>query len=152
YDETVDVPELLGLTYFDRLDLAGAALAAAARERLGVQIEVALEREDADAHYQPRVCMRSFSASLLVSMPTMASPRSSLTRPSTSRSWKWLVPCTSAFARWPGSKDLKTPEPTNPPSAPSCITSAASAGVAMPPAEKFGPGSLPACATQRTRS
>ena len=30
------------------------------------------------------------------------------------------------------------PEPTNTASAPSCITSAASAGVAMPPAEKFG--------------
>src|SRR5262249_23299852 len=152
YDEAVDVPELLGLTYFDRLDLAGAALAAAARERLGVQIEVALEREDADAHYQPRVCMRSFSASWRVPMPTMASPRSSLTRTSTSASLKCVVACTIAFARLAGSEDLKIPEPTNTASAPSCIISAASAGVAMPPAEKFGTGSLPACATQRTRS
>ena len=39
------------------------------------------------------------------------------------------------------------PEPTNTASAPSCITSAASAGVAMPPAEKFGTGSLPCSAT-----
>src|SRR5437867_2053975 len=44
------------------------------------------------------------------------------------------------------------PEPTKTASAPSCIISAASAGVAIPPAEKFGTGSLPACATQRTRS
>ena len=36
------------------------------------------------------------------------------------------------------------PEPTKTASAPSCIISAASAGVAMPPAEKFGTGSLPA--------
>ena len=44
------------------------------------------------------------------------------------------------------------PEPTNTASAPSCITSAASAGVAMPPAEKFGTGSLPCSATYSTSS
>ncbi len=32
------------------------------------------------------------------------------------------------------------------------MQSAASAGVAMPPAAKFGTGSLPICATVRTRS
>ena len=32
--------------------------------------------------------------------------------------------------------------------APSCIIRAASAGVAMPPAEKFGTGSLPVCASE----
>ena len=36
------------------------------------------------------------------------------------------------------------PEPTNTASAPSCITSAASDGVAMPPAQNSGTGSLPA--------
>ena len=40
-----------------------------------------------------------------------------------------------------GPRDLKMPEPTNTPSAPSCITSEASAGVAMPPAQNSGTGS-----------
>ena len=44
------------------------------------------------------------------------------------------------------------PEPTNTPSAPSCIISDASAGVAMPPAQNSTTGSLPASATPRTRS
>ena len=57
-----------------------------------------------------------------------------------------------ARARCAGSLDLKIPEPTNTASAPSCITSAASAGVAIPPAEKFGTGSLPCFATHVTRS
>src|SRR5438132_1045551 len=39
------------------------------------------------------------------------------------------------------------PDPTKTASAPSCITSDASAGVAIPPAEKFGTGSLPCSAT-----
>ena len=51
-----------------------------------------------------------------------------------------------------GSSDLKMPEPTNTPSAPSCIISDASAGVAMPPAQNSTTGSLPASATPRTRS
>src|SRR5216117_2939616 len=175
-DEAVDVRELLGLADFARLD-------AAPPQRLGVEVEVALQREDADfhrsaraggrrsartlsvisplasrprpslgSHYHPRVCIRSFSASLEVSMPTIASPRSSLTFTSTAGSLKCVVACTMAFARLAGSDDLKMPEPTNTASAPSCIISAASAGVAMPPAEKFGTGSLPAWATQRTRS
>ena len=57
-----------------------------------------------------------------------------------------------ALARTAGSDDLKMPEPTNTASAPSCIISAASAGVAMPPAEKFGTGRCPLLATQRTIS
>ena len=44
------------------------------------------------------------------------------------------------------------PEPTKLPSTPSCIISAASAGVEMPPAEKFTTGSLPVAATLRTSS
>ena len=44
------------------------------------------------------------------------------------------------------------PEPTNTPSAPSCIIIAASAGVAMPPAVNSVTGSLPARATSATSS
>ncbi len=39
-----------------------------------------------------------------------------------------MVAFTIAEARWAGSPDLKIPEPTNTPSAPSCIIIAASAG------------------------
>ena len=48
---------------------------------------------------------------------------------------------TIALARGDGSSLLKMPEPTNTASAPSCIASAASAGVAMPPAQNSGTGS-----------
>ena len=61
-------------------------------------------------------------------------------------------PRRSRAARVAGSSDLKMPEPTNTPSAPSCITSDASAGVAMPPAQNSTTGSLPSRATWRTRS
>ncbi len=44
------------------------------------------------------------------------------------------------------------PEPTKLPSAPSCIVSAASAGVAIPPAQNSGTGSQPRSATSRTTS
>ena len=44
-------------------------------------------------------------------------------------------------------RDLKMPLPTKTPSAPSCIMSAASAGVATPPAAKFTTGSLPCSCT-----
>ena len=43
------------------------------------------------------------------------------------------------------------PEPTNTPSAPSCMTSDASAGVAIPPAQNRTTGSRPSAATWRTR-
>src|SRR5262249_36518359 len=148
HDETVDLVELERLAHLDRLH-------AALLERSRVQGEVALQRQHADAHrgvYQPRVWSRSFSASFEVSIPGMASPSSSLTRASTSASLKCVVACTIALARFAGSLDLKMPEPTNTASAPSCIMRAASAGVAIPPAEKFGTGSLPAFATQRRRS
>mmetsp|Transcript_59882 Transcript_59882/g.144657 ORF Transcript_59882/g.144657 Transcript_59882/m.144657 type:complete len:253 (-) Transcript_59882:96-854(-) len=48
-----------------------------------------------------------------------------------------------ALARFWGSDDLKMPLPTKTPSTPSCMQSAASAGVATPPAAKFTTGSLP---------
>ena len=57
-----------------------------------------------------------------------------------------------ARARALGSALLKMPEPTKTASAPSARHSAASAGVAMPPAAKFGTGRRPCCATKRTRS
>ncbi|SKY44550.1 Uncharacterised protein [Mycobacteroides abscessus subsp. abscessus] len=60
--------------------------------------------------------------------------------------------CTIAAARCAGLPDLKMPEPTNTPSAPSCIIIAASAGVAIPPAVNRVTGSLPALATSTTRS
>lgn len=48
--------------------------------------------------------------------------------------------------------DLKIPEPTKTPSAPSCIIIAASAGVAIPPAVNSVTGNLPARATSATSS
>ena len=65
---------------------------------------------------------------------------------------KCVVASTIAFARVSGSPDLKIPEPTKTPSAPSCMQSAASAGVAMPPAVNVTTGSRPFSATQRTSS
>ena len=53
-----------------------------------------------------------------------------------------MVARTIALARTVGSDDLKMPDPTKTASAPNCIISAASAGVARPPAEKFGTGSF----------
>src|SRR5437016_4142959 len=65
----------------------------------GMELEVTLEREHPDLHagsiggtsiagegYQPRVCIRSAAAIFDVSSPGIASPRSSLTRASTSGS------------------------------------------------------------------
>ncbi len=61
-------------------------------------------------------------------MPTMASPSPRDTLAITSgSSWK-VVAFTMASARWAGLPDLKIPEPTKTPSAPSCIIMAASAG------------------------
>ena len=51
--------------------------------------------------------------------------------------------CTMARARAAGSPLLKMPLPTNTPSMPICIISAASAGVATPPAAKFTTGKRP---------
>src|SRR4029077_9560037 len=104
-DETVDVRQLFGLANLDGLD-------ATTRQRLAVQREIALKGEDADLQtcYQPLVWRSSDSASLEVSMPAIASPRSSLTFTSTSGSLKWVVAWTIALARLVGSSDLKMPE------------------------------------------
>ena len=65
---------------------------------------------------------------------------------------KCVVASTIARARFSGSPDLKMPEPTKTPSAPSCMQSAASAGVAIPPAVNVTTGRRPFSATQRTSS
>ncbi|COZ42289.1 Uncharacterised protein [Mycobacterium tuberculosis] len=63
-----------------------------------------------------------------------------------------MVALTIAAARCSGAPDLKIPEPTKTPSAPSCIIIAASAGVAIPPAVNSVTGNLPARATSATSS
>src|SRR5690349_24734859 len=84
--------------------------------------------------YQPRSASRCGWGISSTLMPTMASPSPRDTLAITSgSSWK-VTALTIAAARWAGLPDLKMPEPTNTPSAPSCIIIAASAGVAMPPA------------------
>src|ERR1700730_7247169 len=95
------------------------------------------------ADYQPRVESKSFSSSWRTSRPRMASPNSSCASNTAFGSSKCVVAFTTAFARASGSLDLKIPEPTNTASAPRRRTNAASAGVAIPPAEKFGTGNLP---------
>eukprot|EP00401_Gymnodinium_catenatum_P011120 CAMPEP_0117496008 /NCGR_PEP_ID=MMETSP0784-20121206/20432_1 /TAXON_ID=39447 /ORGANISM="" /LENGTH=106 /DNA_ID=CAMNT_0005290959 /DNA_START=73 /DNA_END=390 /DNA_ORIENTATION=+ len=67
-------------------------------------------------------------------MPVMASPMSSETSASIFVSLKCVTALTIARARFSGSEDLKMPLPTKTPSTPSCMQSAASAGVATPPA------------------
>ena len=67
-----------------------------------------------------------------MSSPRIGSPSSIEAAATRSGSSKWVVASTIARARRSGSSDLKIPEPTKLPSAPSCIISAASAGVAMP--------------------
>ena len=85
-------------------------------------------------------------------MPTIASPSPRDTSAMTAGSLKAAVALTIAAARAAGLPDLKMPEPTNTPSAPSCIIIAASAGVATPPATKSTTGSSPRSATSRTSS
>src|SRR5664280_605896 len=60
-------------------------------------------------------------------------------------------PSTMARAIVDGLPLLKIPEPTKTASAPSCITSDASAGVAIPPAQNRGTGSLPVSPISWTR-
>ena len=85
-------------------------------------------------------------------MPTIAGPRFSESFARSFESCQFVTACTIAEARFAGSPDLKIPEPTKTPSAPSSIMSAASAGVATPPAAKFTTGSLPFSCTNLTRS
>src|SRR5882762_2877568 len=93
--------------------------------------------------YHPRVESKSFSSNCRTSIPGIASPSSSHASRIAFGSSKCVVAFTMAFARASGSLLLKMPEPTNTASAPSFRTSAASAGVAIPPSEKFGTGNFP---------
>ena len=85
-------------------------------------------------------------------MPTIAGPRFSESFARSLESCQLVTAWTIAAARFAGSPLLKMPEPTNTPSAPSSIMSAASAGVATPPAAKLTTGSLPLSWTNLTRS
>src|SRR5262249_40912486 len=113
--------------------------------------EIPLQGEDSDDH-QPRSARRCGCGISSTLMPTMASPRPRDTLASTSGSSWNVVALTIAAARGAGLPDLKMPEPTKTPSAPSCIIMAASAGVAMPPAVNSTTGSLPVWATSLTSS
>src|SRR5688572_4538346 len=152
YHEPVETVELVRQPHLDdvRAELA---------QRGGVVPKCSLEGEDADAQrplhrrrYQPRTSSRSSSASELDEIPTIGSPSPAETSASTFGSSKCVVASTIAFARVSGSPDLKMPEPTKTPSAPSCMQSDASAGVAMPPAVNVTTGRRPFSATQRTSS
>mmetsp|Transcript_42085 Transcript_42085/g.132882 ORF Transcript_42085/g.132882 Transcript_42085/m.132882 type:complete len:308 (-) Transcript_42085:44-967(-) len=97
-----------------------------------------------------RSAHRTAKSSML--MPVMASPISSEHSAKTLGSLKCVTALTMARARFAGSDDLKMPLPTKTPSTPSCMQSAASAGVATPPAAKFTTGSLPSRFTCCSRS
>src|SRR5579872_387729 len=146
----IQVGELLRRTHLDRLRPGTI-------ERFSVRLEISLQREHTNPlsplrHYQPLVCSSSPSGSREMSRPGIAMPSSSLASSSFAGSLKYVAAFTTARARASGSDDLKIPEPTNTASAPSCMTSAASAGVAIPPAEKLGTGSFPCSATYCTSS
>src|SRR4051794_14198249 len=133
-------------------------------ERRNVLRKVTLDCEDADPRgrpprralarraHQPRTASRSPSGICSIAIPRIGAPRPFETSARILGSSKWVVAWTIALAMRAGSSLLKIPEPTNTPSAPSCITSAASAGVEMPPATKLTTGSLPSAATCFTSS
>ncbi len=123
--------------------------------------EGSLDAKDSDLHrwrsaalvaYQPRTARRSSSGTLAALMPRMGAPRPLETSAMILGSSKCVVACTMALAVVAGSSDLKMPEPTKTPSAPSCMARAASDGVAMPPATKLTTGRRPAAATSLTIS
>src|SRR4051795_6823550 len=143
HDQPVQTLEVLGR-------LHEAAIGAELREDPAVRLEIALEGEYSD--YHPRCWIRPFSPRAAISTPAIGWPSPRLARATRSASSKCVVASTIAAAVRSGSSDLKMPDPTKLPSAPSCIISAASAGVAMPPAQNSTTGSLPVSATSRTRS
>ena len=133
-----------------------AACARRHLERANVLRESTLHREDPDESgacalqpvpersYQPRAASSSSFGMAGISRPShRPSPARRTPRPGRpacrSRSW----PRRSPWRASAGPRDLKMPEPTKTPSTPSCIISAASAGVAMPPAAKLTTGSRP---------
>ena len=125
-----------------------AHLGAERRAACGVRLEVALEGEDADQRLTAATSRGRRAAaarsSLRVSSDSIAPPRPSEARGDALGVLEVRRRLDDRARRGvAGSSDLKMPEPTNTPSAPSCIISAASAGVAMPPAQNSTTGSLP---------
>src|SRR6202042_2599365 len=133
-------------------------------EQLDVGLETALDRDHSHQRrdrrprgagcgfaHQPRGESSSSSWSFQVSRLAIAGPRPVEAAATRAGSAKWVVASTIARARRSGSADLKIPEPTNTPSAPSCMTIEASAGVAIPPAQNRTTGSRPSAAIWRTR-
>src|SRR5213593_4514127 len=93
------------------------------------------------AGHQPRSCNRASIGSALASMPFIARPIPFETSATVDGSSKWATASTIARPRPSGFSDLKIPDPTKTPSQPMSIISAASAGVATPPAAKLTTGS-----------
>ena len=147
-DEPVEILELLGLPHLDRVDaeppqhrrrVRGSCPGRRGRRQRGritsLGSRAALRARE--RRWRGRSSHR----------PARARPaRGSLRRCSASS------PRRSPWRARSGSPDLKIPEPTKTPSAPSCMQSAASAGVAIPPAVKVTTGRRPFSATQRTSS
>ena len=123
-------------------------------QRRHVLTHVALQVQHTDrgrrrgSRYHPRSARRSVTAES--SIPRMASPSPRETLATWSASLKCAVASTTAEAIRDGSALLKMPEPTKTASAPSCITSAASDGVAIPPAQNRGTGRRPEAAISCT--
>src|SRR6185295_8325489 len=97
----------------------------------GLRVRVVRRSYDHLHNHQPRVWSKSPSASLDTSSPRIASPSSSLASSTIFGSAKCVVAFTIARAREAGSDDLNIPDPTNTDSAPNCMHSEASAGVAI---------------------
>ena len=131
--------------------------APSARRCRGVGGEAALQREHADQARRSVPAAVWASSSRVVELARSRAPAIGSPRPIEAREHALGVVevrgrLDDRLGARSGSADLKMPEPTKLPSAPSCIISAASAGVAMPPAQNSGTGSEPACATSRTSS
>src|SRR5207248_9493330 len=165
-DQRVDCIQITRQADGHALDLAGA-------QRRQVLAKIPLQREDADpartsqthvSHvprhsrgarprtHQPLPASSSSWGMAPSSSPFMALPRLLDASARMSGRSKYVVAATMALARAAGFSALKMPEPTKIPSQPSCIMSAASAGVARPPAAKLTTGSRPRRALSSSRS
>src|SRR5438094_5027321 len=147
-DQGVDLVQITRETNGHALDLAGA-------ERRQVLAKIPLQRKDADpasGSHQPLPASSSSWGIAPISNPRIALPRLLDASARMSGRSKYVVAATMALARAAGFSALKMPEPTKIPSQPSCIMSAASAGVARPPAAKLTTGSRPRRAVSSSRS
>src|SRR2546425_2240703 len=148
-DQGVDRVQVSRETDRHPFDFAGA-------QRRQVFAKIALQRQDADATarcaHQPLPASSSSWGIAPISNPRMALPRLLEASARMSGRSKYVVAATMALARADGFSALKMPEPTKIPSQPSCIMSAASAGVAIPPAAKLTTGRRPSRAVSSRRS